>query len=157
MASNAGQGKAYVVPAIINNADTFFGDAFPVYAPASSEQIYECTSASASDALNAVSAAQNAFGGWRNTKPGTRRAIFLKVAEVVERRGDELGRYMAEETGAPESWGAGFNVPVAVDMLRDIAGRITSIQGSVPIIAAEGKSAMVLREPYGVILGIAPW
>lgn len=106
--------------------------------------------------LTAVAAAQAAFASWKISKPKTRRDIFLKVAGVVERRGDELGRYMGEETGAPDFWGAGFNVPLAVDILRDITGRIMSIQGAVPVPRAVGKSATILKEPYGVILGITP-
>jgi acyl-CoA reductase-like NAD-dependent aldehyde dehydrogenase len=109
------------------------------------------------DALTAVESAQKAFQSWKKTKPTARRDIFLEAAKIVEKRGEELGKYMMDETAASEFWGSGFNVPLAVDMLKDVAGRIPSIQGSVPIPGAEGKSAMVWKEPYGVILGIAPW
>lgn len=109
------------------------------------------------NALTAVKSAQNAFHSWKNTKPTVKRDIFLKAAQIVEKRGEELGKYMKDETASSEFWGAGFNVPLAADMLKDVAGRITAIQGSIPVPGAEGKSAMVWKEPYGVVLGIAPW
>lgn len=31
------------------------------------------------------------------------------------------------------------------------------VQGSIPASGDEGRAALVLKEPYGVILGIAPW
>lgn len=42
-------------------------------------------------------------------------------------------------------------------MLRDLAGRITAICGSAPIVEEDGKSAIVFKEAMGVILGIVPW
>lgn len=46
---------------------------------------------------------------------------------------------------------------MGVNFLRLFAGRISSIEGTVPTVAQEGQSAVVVKEPYGVILGIAPW
>jgi acyl-CoA reductase-like NAD-dependent aldehyde dehydrogenase len=147
----------FTVPAIIDNKDVYFDASFPVRSPVTGSRLHDSTSASVADALTAVESAQKAFQSWKKTKPTARRDIFLKAAKIVEKRGDELGKYMMDETAASEFWGSGFNVPLAVDMLKDVAGRIPSVQGSVPIPGAEGKSAMVWKEPYGVILGIAPW
>ncbi|KAE9379646.1 aldehyde dehydrogenase [Stipitochalara longipes BDJ] len=151
------QNGMFTVPAIIDNKDVYFNASFPVQSPVSGSHLHDSTSASVADALTAVESAQKAFRSWKNTKPTARRDIFLKAAQIVEKRGDELGKYMMDETAAPEFWGSGFNVPLAADMLKDVAGRIPSVQGSIPIPGAEGKSAMVWKEPYGVILGIAPW
>lgn len=64
---------------------------------------------------------------------------------------------MRTEMGADEGVSAGFVVPLAIRMLRDIAGRITSICGTVPVVEGEGQSAIVFKEAMGVILGIVPW
>ncbi|PMD58747.1 aldehyde dehydrogenase [Hyaloscypha bicolor E] len=151
------QNGTFTVPAIIDNKDVYFDVSFSVRSPVTGSRLHDSTSASVADALTAVESAQKAFQSWKKTKPTARRDIFLKAAKIVEKRGDELGKYMMDETAASEFWGSGFNVPLAVDMLKDVAGRIPSVQGSVPIPGAEGKSAMVWKEPYGVILGIAPW
>ena len=63
---------------------------------------------------------------------------------------------MAEETGAAQAF-IGFNLQVAAELLKDVAGRISSIQGSIPQTSSEGTSALIYKEPYGTILAIAPW
>jgi len=46
----------------------------------------------------------------------------------------------------------------AVQACRDVAGLIqVATIASMPVIDAEGSSSAVLNEPYGVVLGIAPW
>lgn len=64
---------------------------------------------------------------------------------------------MEIETGSAKSYSAGFNVPASVEQLRDVAGRIITSTGYLPVCGEEGKSAMIVKEPYGVIFGIAPW
>lgn len=64
---------------------------------------------------------------------------------------------MRTEMGADVGASQGFVVPLAIRMLREVAGRITSICGSVPVVEAEGQSAIVFKEAMGVILGIVPW
>jgi acyl-CoA reductase-like NAD-dependent aldehyde dehydrogenase len=50
-----------------------------------------------------------------------------------------------------------MNIVMAVDLLKDTAGRLTSVLGIVPTPGDRGTSAIIVKEPYGVILGIAPW
>lgn len=76
---------------------------------------------------------------------------------MVEARAEELAKYESDEAAAPREYSFGFDVPTAARGLRDVAGKISTIQGSVPSLADPGTSAMVLRVPYGVIVGIAPW
>lgn len=64
---------------------------------------------------------------------------------------------MELETGALSGFSSGFNIPTTAEMLRDVAGRLGAIQGIIPTCADEGTSAMLIKEPYGVVLGIAPW
>ncbi len=109
------------------------------------------------DALEAVSSAHGAFKTWRNVQPNWRRDILLKAADVMEARAEELGRYMMDETAAGKFWAQEFNVSLGAEILRDVAGRVSSIVGMVPISGEPGRSAMVWKEPYGVIMGIAPW
>lgn len=63
---------------------------------------------------------------------------------------------MHEETGSePPMFGFIYNA--AIDACKDIAGLISTIRGTVPVVQEEGSSAIVFKEPYGVVLGIAPW
>jgi len=109
------------------------------------------------EAIQAVEVAEKALPGWKATLPGKRRDIFLKAADILDKRAQELGKYMEDETGSSAFWAGGFNVPVSSDGLRDIAGRISSLVGMIPAMADPGKTALIYKEPFGVILGIAPW
>ena len=147
-----------VVPVWINGKEEQLSSTFDAVNPATGKTIWKSASASKDDAARAVEAAQAALPAWRKTKAPHRRNIFMKAAEILESRGEEYARYMEEETGAHSSFSAGFNIPASVEMLRDVAGRlIVPVSGTLPECSEEGRSMMVLKEPYGVVFGIAPW
>jgi len=152
----AASDKIYTVPAQINGEEIVLESTFDVRSPIDGSLIHRCSSASPADALSAVASAQAAFPAWRDLPPAAKRDIFLNTATVFESRAAELTKYMVEETGAGEFWSA-FNVTLAADILKDVAGRISSLSGEAPVTGEPGTSAIVYKEPYGVILGIAPW
>jgi acyl-CoA reductase-like NAD-dependent aldehyde dehydrogenase len=63
---------------------------------------------------------------------------------------------MMAEIGATAGW-AMFNLALAAGMVREAAAITTQIQGEIIPSDHHGTVAMALREPVGVILGIAPW
>ncbi|OOQ89921.1 aldehyde dehydrogenase family protein [Penicillium brasilianum] len=145
------------IPLLINGKEEFTSTTFPVTSPYTNTPCWSSSSATPADALRAVQAAEAAFPSWSSTKPNARRDILLKAADLLEERLEENALYMRTEMGADEGASAGFVVPLAIRMLRDIAGRISSICGSVPVVEGEGQSAIVFKEAMGVILGIVPW
>ena len=60
------------------------------------------------------------------------------------------------ETGAMANW-YGFNVHLAANMLREAAAMTTQIDGSVIPTDTPDNLALAVRQPCGVVLGIAPW
>ena len=112
--------------------------------------------ASLADALKAVEAAAAAFRRWSETGPGTRRALLLKAADQLEARTPQFAEAVAAETGATAMW-AGFNVMLAAGMIREAAGLVTQVAGEVIPSDVPGSLAMGVRQPAGVVLGIAPW
>ena len=65
--------------------------------------------------------------------------------------------YESRETGAGKPF-TELGINAAQQLLREIGGRIESaLEGFVPVTAEEGTHAMMLKEPYGVVLAIAPW
>lgn len=158
MATNGETTALYTIPLQINGKDVqSSGGTFDVVSPAHHKVLWSCSSASKADALAAVEAAAAAFPAWSKTKPAARRDIFLRAADILQRRAEECGGYMMAETGAEAAFSKGFNVPLTAEILRDVAGRIATIMGSIPTCDQDGTSALVLKEPYGVVLGIAPW
>ncbi|OBT97552.1 hypothetical protein VE01_04443 [Pseudogymnoascus verrucosus] len=147
----------YTVPAQINGIDVILKRDFQVSSPSTGKGLYLCSSASPEDAIIAVSAAQAAYTLWRFTLPGARRDILLRAAAAMESRAQELGQYMIDETGSSSFWAQDFNIPLAADILRDVAGRVSNIVGMVPTTNEVGRSSIVLKEPYGVIMAVAPW
>jgi acyl-CoA reductase-like NAD-dependent aldehyde dehydrogenase len=145
------------VPLLIHGEEVVLSSTYDVISPATNDVCWTAVSASPHDAVLAVEAAQSVFPSWSATKPSVRTAILLKAANIMEANIEEYASYMMTEMGADIGAAQFFVLPLAISMCRDIAGRISSICGSVPMVVAEGQSAMVLREPYGVVLGIVPW
>jgi len=112
--------------------------------------------ASPADAVRAVEAAAQAFGSWRETGPGQRRALLLKAADQLEAKLPLFAQAIAAETGATGMW-AGFNVMLAAGMVREAAALTTQVGGQVIPSDVPGSLAMGVRQPAGVVLGIAPW
>ncbi|KAH8805278.1 Aldehyde/histidinol dehydrogenase [Xylogone sp. PMI_703] len=144
------------VPLIINGRQVTTEMSFEVQNPSTGRILWKSSAASVHDATVAVDSAHSAFQAWSKTKPAYRRDLFLRAANIFEKRKEELGRYMTEETGAEDRF-VDFNLISCIEMLRDLAGRISSIAGSMPTLSEEGAHGLIYMEPYGVVLGIAPW
>ena len=112
--------------------------------------------ATAEDARAAVDAAAKAFPAWVAMIPGERRALLMKAAHALEAKGEAFAAAMAAETGASGIW-AGFNVHLAAGMLLEAASITTQISGEVIPSNVPGNLALAVRQPAGVVLGIAPW
>lgn len=148
----------YTVPLYINGKEILTETTYDVVSPASGEVLHKASGASVAEAIQAVEAAQAAFKAWSATTPPQRAAIFLKAADIVERRAVELAKYEQDEAASSSDYSLDFDIPTAAAGLRDCAGRIApSLAGSFPALADPSSSAILLKEPYGVILGISPW
>lgn len=111
---------------------------------------------SVADARKAVDAAADAFGAWAATGPGERRALLSRAADALQARHASLTQAIMAETGASAIW-ADFNVRLAVNMLREAAALTTQIQGQTIPSDTAGLLSMAVRQPAGVVLGMAPW
>ncbi len=100
--------------------------------------------------------AADAFPAWAATGPNARRAVLMKAASALEARADAFVDAMMGEVGATKGW-ALFNLGLAAGMVREAAAITTQISGEVIPSDKPGCIAMALKEPVGVILGIAPW
>lgn len=97
-----------------------------------------------------------AFPAWAAQGPNARRAVLMKAAAALEARKDEFVAAMMAEIGATAGW-AMFNLGLAAGMVREAAALTTQIAGEVIPSDKAGCLSMALKEPVGVILGIAPW
>ncbi len=123
--------------------------------PVTGEVVSRVAAATLEDADAAVAAAHAAFPAWAALAPNERRTRLLNAAEQLQARSSEF-IVAAGETGAMANW-YGFNVRLAANMLREAASMTTQITGEVIPSDVPGSFAMALRQPCGVVLGIAPW
>jgi benzaldehyde dehydrogenase (NAD) len=124
--------------------------------PLDSSVASRAPAASVADAVRAADAAALAFTTWRDVGPGERRRLLLKAADRMEARLPQFVQAMAAETGASAMW-AGFNVALGANMLREAAALATQVAGEVIPSDVPGSLALAVRQPAGVVLGIAPW
>jgi acyl-CoA reductase-like NAD-dependent aldehyde dehydrogenase len=104
----------------------------------------------------AAEAASAAFPDWSALGPNARRALLNRAAQELDARAEGFVQTMAEELRGSGPW-ARFNVMLGSGMVREAAALTTQITGEVIPSDKPGLLSMALREPVGVVLGIAPW
>ena len=104
----------------------------------------------------AADAAAAAFPDWSALGPNARRSLLNRAADQLEARADAFVEAMATELRASEPW-ARLNVMLGAGMVREAAALTTQITGEVIPSDKPGLLSLALREPVGVVLGIAPW
>jgi benzaldehyde dehydrogenase (NAD) len=124
--------------------------------PYTGESTARFASAGRADARRAVDAAAAAFPAWSATRPAMRRGLFLKAADILDRRQLEIARTMAEEMGGIFGWGM-FNCIFTAGLLREAAAQAYGLIGEVIPSDLPDTFAMATRQPAGVVVGIAPW
>lgn len=124
--------------------------------PYTGDAVGTAAAAGTPDARAAVESASDAFAEWSRSAPAARRAILSKAADLLMERQQEIAGIVTEETGGVFGWGM-FNVELAAGMLREAAAQAYGLVGEVIPSDVPGKLAMGVRQPAGVVVGIAPW
>jgi benzaldehyde dehydrogenase (NAD) len=132
------------------------GNTFERLDPVTGAVATRAAAAGVEDAIAAADAAAAAAPGWAAIGPTARRGLLTRAADALEAKAAEFVDAMMGEIGATEGW-ARFNLMLAAGMVREAAALTTQIGGEVIPSDKPGCIAMALREPAGVILGIAPW
>ncbi|KAI9154773.1 NAD-dependent aldehyde dehydrogenase [Paramyrothecium foliicola] len=145
------------VPLICNGNDVVVTSKFQIINPATGNKLWDVSAASTTDAIHAVDVANAAFASWSVTKPAFRKQILLRAADILLTRKEELFAYQSQETGASRPF-MEVNIRTAARILQDVAGKLeAALEGFVPVPEAKSTHAMIVKEPYGVVLAIAPW
>ena len=108
------------------------------------------------EAEAAVAAAHAAFPKWAAMGPSERQRLFLKAADIVERRLEQIAKVMAVEGGASKIFAA-FQIRLSATMLRQAAGWGYLPYGDMMHSDVPGRTALVTRKPLGVVAGFTPW
>src|SRR4051794_31742981 len=92
--------------------DPVEGQAEDVVNPATGSVIASAPLSTKPDVDAAVAAAKGAFPGWASTPPGERARALLKIAEMIEERGEEIADLESADAGKPRGAVLEDEVPV---------------------------------------------
>jgi vanillin dehydrogenase len=132
------------------------GQTFPDFNPFNGEVVANIASGGREEALQAVAAAHAAFPAWAALPPAERMRLFLKAADVIERRAQDIVGFMAVETGSSAAFSM-FQVQWSINLLRQSAGWAYLPVGDVLPSDTPDRFAMAVRKPLGVVAGFTPW
>ncbi|WP_415913707.1 phenylacetaldehyde dehydrogenase StyD [Paraburkholderia sp. J63] len=145
-------------------SDSGNGRTFAVFNPATGAEIAQVPDAADADVDAAVAAARRAFEAdtWRRLPPAERERLLLKLADLVERNGDELAALETLNQGKLLGFSKMLEVGGSVQWLRYMAGWATKIEGSTVDLSLAFPpgvryNASTRRVPAGVVAAIVPW
>ncbi len=140
------------------------GKTFQVFNPATEKVVAEVADGQAVDVNEAVKAARAAFesGPWPRMTPSERGRLVWKLADLLEQNSEDFAQLEALDNGKPIGVARVADVPLAVDLLRYMAGWSTKLNGetisiSVPFAPGVDFHSFTMREPVGVVAQIIPW
>lgn len=132
------------------------GETFEDYNPYNGEVFANVPRGKREDATRAIEAAAAAFPEWAAAPPSLRRSLFLKAADIFEKRQDELVRVVAEETGSTIGI-AMFQMHFVPGLFREAAAQAYSVTGEIIPADYPGAFFMALRQPAGVVGAFGPF
>src|SRR6266446_3239076 len=132
------------------------GATYPDRNPFTGEPMATIPASTRDDAKRAVKAAAEAFPAWWKTPPGAKQRLFLKAADILERRQMEMVGLLASETGCTFGFGM-FQTIFTPNLLRQVAGLVYQPVGEILPADLPGALYMGVRQPVGVVAGLAPW
>jgi len=128
----------------------------PVTDPSNESVIAEVQTASDSDCLAAIDAADNAFKTWSKTAPRVRAEILRKAFEIMVAEADELAKIVSMENGKVLSDAKG-EILYAAEFFRWFSEEAVRISGDFRTAPSGDKRILVTHQPIGVSLLITPW
>nr|WP_255635603.1 aldehyde dehydrogenase family protein [Azospirillum sp. 412522] len=112
--------------------------------------------ASVAQAQEALDAAREALPAWAVSNPQTRSDILRRAGDELNARAEELGALLTREEGKTLREGIG-EIRRSAQIFHYAAGEPLRQGGEALPGLRDGTTAMVSREPVGVVALITPW
>ncbi len=149
------------VRALTNFVDGSFrpadGPVSDVINPSTGETYATAPVSGAAEVDAAITAAADAFDGWKHTTPAERQLALLRMADRLEQRAAEFTAAECENTGKPTALTLSEELPPCVDQLRFFAGAARTMEGRAAGEYLADHTSYVRREPVGVVAQVTPW
>jgi phenylacetaldehyde dehydrogenase len=139
--------------------DTKSGETFETFDPGTGRVIARVAAGGAADVDLAVKAARRAFEGpWSRVSPADRAKMMWRLADLIDKHGDELAEIESLNNGKPLPNTRHGDIAGSAEVLRYTAGWATKLNGeTITVSMANNVHAFTLREPIGVVGQIIPW
>jgi acyl-CoA reductase-like NAD-dependent aldehyde dehydrogenase len=138
-------------------AEAETGETFPAVSPGSGQTIATVPKGTRADAARAVQVAYRARERMARLGAFERARLLHRVADAMERRREELARWLTEDQGKPYRAEAVGEVGEAVEYFRIAAEDVKRLETSVIPSMSASKLVLTLRFPRGVYGAITPW
>ena len=134
------------------------GKTFESINPATGEVIARVAEGDSADIDRAVAIARDRFesGVWSDEAPMNRKAVLLRLAELIRGNLNELALLDSMDMGKPVEDAATIDVPGSALFFQWYAEAIDKIYDEVAP-TGPGDLALVTREPLGVVGAVVPW
>lgn len=128
------------------------------YFPADGSLNAKFSTASKDDVEEAINKAHDAWQkpAWRNALPIERARILYRVADIIERRSEELAALQTRDNGKPLAETRGL-VMSAANTARYFAAALETIDGELTNQRDRDTLTFSVHEPIGVVAAITPW
>lgn len=136
---------SWVKPLVENDLD--------VIDPATEEACAVISLGTKDDLDLAVKAAKDSFESWASTPVEERRALIVKLGEIMKDRLSELGEAISLEMGAPIDLASEDQAGVGPSHLKGFLDALDEFEWESPF--KDGQT--IIREPIGVCGLITPW
>jgi acyl-CoA reductase-like NAD-dependent aldehyde dehydrogenase len=137
--------------------DAVAGQVADAVSPASGESLGPVAQADRKDVEQAVAAAHAAFPSWSRASAFERAGAMHRVADVCERRRDELARALTLDQGKPLRSESYDEVDELIAMWHAAAEDGLRLEGAIPPSSASGKRVLLMRRPVGPVAVVTPW
>jgi len=118
--------------------------------------IAEFPAATGAEVEQAITAAQAAFPGWRNTPGPERGRVMWRAANIARERVDEIARTLTREEGKIFKEARG-EVLKGISLLEFYSGEGYRMHGKTLPSEARDTFTYTIRRPLGVVGLISPW
>jgi len=132
------------------------GEIADVVNPATLETIARVPISTSEDLRTAVSAAEEAFPGWRRTPPLARSRLLFRLKELMEEQFEEISRIQTQEHGKTIDESRG-ETRRGIENVEVSCGIPTLMQGYYSEDVASGIDEWVIPTPLGVFGIIGPF
>jgi len=129
---------------------------FPVFNPATGEEIGQVADGTEQDAARAIDAANAALPAWMNETAYARSAVQYRAYQLMLEQQRELAELMTREQGKPLK--ASMNeVKYAADFLLWFAEEAKRVYGETIPSARSDQRFLVQKQAVGVVAAVTPW